>query len=440
MGRLSLLVGLGALAALPAGAAAAPSEWQQPVTLSERFGARPPGPTLAVGRTGAVVAAWARPRSAAGRPEVQAARRERPSLPFGSPVTIAVLAGVPGKSPATGVADDGTGTVGWLGDLSVRAARVPVAGPPEPPSIIASRGVFAGLDIGVDRAGTAVAVFAEGDFPSTSALRVVRASDRPADAAGFTAPVTLGATDSTELDLAVAPDGRAVAAWIGLEEAVWAASRDPATGWQPAVRLSGPGPARDPNVAIGEVGGAIVAWFESSPMVAIRDRSGAWSAPEAVAPAAPLPPGRGPAVATSFLGDTYAVAWRQGPAPLALRVAWRGNPARPWRVSAIASPPRNVGEPALVMSQSGDALVAWSQPLSGGSGVRARRVPRGGPLGPVETVFDRLRLARRARSGHRHRGRGHGGMGGPAVLGDLREEDPLRRRGQAFAPGLASAR
>ncbi len=377
---------LGAILLAAAPAAAAPAPWLAPAALSERFGVRPPGPTLAVGRTGAVVAAWARPRSAAGRPEVQVARRERPSVAFGSPVTIAVLASVPGKSPSTGVAGDGTGTVGWLGELSVRAARVPAAGPPEPAAIIASRGVFAGLDVGVDRSGTAVALFAQGDFPSTSALLAVRASDRAAGAAGFSAPVMLGATSSRELDLAVAPDGRAVAAWIGLEGAVWSASRDPAAGWRPAVRLSGPGPARDPNVAIGEIGGAIVGWFESSPMVAIRDRSGAWSAPEAVAPAGPLPPGRGPAVAIGFLGDTFAVAWRRGPAPLALRVAWRGNPTRPWRVSPIADPSRNVGEPALVMSQSGDALVAWSQPLSGGSGIRARRVPRGGPLGPVETV------------------------------------------------------
>jgi hypothetical protein len=81
-----------------------------------------------------------------------------------------------------------------------------------------------------------------------------------------------------------------------------------------------------------------------------------------------------------------AVAWRESPAPLALKVAWRGNPARPWRVSPIARAAGNVGPPRLVMARSGDALVLWTHPLGGGSQIRARRVPRGGPLGPVERV------------------------------------------------------
>lgn len=123
-------------------------------------------------------------------------------------------------------------------------------------------------------------------------------------------------------------------------------------------------------------------------MVALRGRTGSWSPAEAVAPAAPLPPGAKAAVAITPLGDAVAVAWRESPAPLALKVAWRGNPARPWRVSPIARAAgrRNVGAPRLVMARSGDALVLWTQPLAGGSQIRARRVPRGGPLGPVERV------------------------------------------------------
>ena len=89
-------------------------------------------------------------------------------------------------------------------------------------------------------------------------------------------------------------------------------------------------------MAIGELGDAAVSWFERAPMVALRARNGSWSPAEAVAPAAPLPPGAPTAVAIAPLGDAVAVAWRESPAPLTLKVAWRGNPARPWRVSPIA--------------------------------------------------------------------------------------------------------
>lgn len=365
-------------------AAAAPAPWSPPVALSSPTGVRPAGPAIAVGRTGAVAVAWVRSLDPGGSQVVEAARRARPTTPFGRTVAIDRFSGPAGPA-ALGVARSGIATVGWrTGNSGLPvAATLPPSGPASPFVALPATGLAERLSLGVDEDGAAVAVWLQPDLPSASLALV--AADRAPGAPGFSAPVTL-ATAATDPRLAVAPDGRAVAAWIGPEGAVWAAVRHRATGWRPAQRLSGAAPARGPSVAMGGIGGAIVGWLEDAPTIAILDPAGAWSAPEGVAPPGPLVAKDRPAVAMDLLGQTAAVAWRQGPAPLALRVAWRGNPARPWRVSRIADPARNVGEPALAMSQSGDALVAWSHPLASGADIRARRVPRGGPLGPVETV------------------------------------------------------
>ena len=73
----------------------------------------------------------------------------------------------------------------------------------------------------------------------------MQVAERPAGSVAISAPLALSAPGAAEPALAVAPDGRAVAAWIGPDRAVWAASRDPATAWQPAVRVSGPGAGGD---------------------------------------------------------------------------------------------------------------------------------------------------------------------------------------------------
>jgi hypothetical protein len=377
--RIAILAAA-ALAALPAAADAGPAPWRVPEEISGRLGSLPFGHDLAVGRTGAVVAAWDRRRAPAG---VEAARRERPSQGFGDPRTLEASALA--DNPAAGVAADGRTTVAWLRSLAPPWAVVlPPAGPSGPPAPFASGG-NRDLDIGVDRGGGAVAVFTTFE-PSSRPLALVQAADRPPAAAAFAAPVTLGPAGSSDPALAVAPDGRALAAWIGPDGAAWAALRDFAAGWGPPVRVSGPGPARAPAVAIGELGDAVVGWLEEAPMVATRGRSGAWSPPEAVTPPIAAAARGRVALAMAPLGEAVAVGWRQGPAPLSLRVAWRADSSRAWRVSHIASPPRNVGEPLLVMGRSGDALVAWSDPRPVGSRIRARRVPRGGPIGPVEDV------------------------------------------------------
>ena len=385
MTRRVVIVTLAVAAAVPGGAAAA-TPWQPPVALSSRAGPLTPGPQVAVARTGAVAVTWLRALGELGLSNaVEVARRARPAGRFQAPLELDRLDGLP-QGPVVSLAADGSGTAAWLRDRRPWLAIVPPSGPAAAVATVPGAGIAESLSVGVDRSGTAILLFTERDFPATSFLRTVQVAERPAGSVAVPAPLVLGPQGSTEPALAVAPDGRAVAAWIGPDRAVWAAWRDPATAWQPAIRVSGPGPARGVAVAIGELGDAAVSWFERAPMVALRARTGSWSPAEAVAPAAPLPPGARAALAMAPLGDAVAVAWRESPAPLALKVAWRGNPARPWRVSAIVRATGNVGPPKLVMARSGDALVVWTHPLTGGSQIRARRVPRGGPLGPVERV------------------------------------------------------
>ena len=385
MTRWVVIVALLPAVVLPAGAAAA-TPWQPPVALSSPAGPLTPGPQVAVAGNGAVAVAWLRAVGGLGLTNtVEVARRARPAGRFAPPLELDRLEGLT-QGPVVSLAADGSGTAAWVRERRPWLARVPPSGPATGVASVPGAGIAEDLSIGVDRAGTAILLFTERDFPATSPEPTVEAAERPAGSVAVSAPLALSPPGATEPALAVAPDGRAVAAWIGPDRRVWAASRDPATAWQPAVRISGPGPARGVAVAIGELGDAAVSWFERAPMVALRARTGSWSPAEAVAPAAPLPPGAPAAVAIAPLGDAVAVAWRESPAPLALKVAWRGNPARPWRVSPIARAAGNVGPPRLVMARSGDALVMWTHPLAGGSQIRARRVPRGGPLGPVERV------------------------------------------------------
>ena len=388
MARWVVIVTLAAAAAVPAAASAA-APWQPPVALSSPAGPLTPGPQVAVARNGAVAVTWLRALGELGLTNtVEVARRARPAGAFQPPLELDRLDGLT-QGPVVSLAADGSGTAAWLRQRRPWLTLVPPAGPATAVATVPGADTAEDLSVGVDRAGTAILLFTERDFPATTPyLRTVQVAERPAGSVAVSAPLVLGAPGSTEPALAVAPDGRAVAAWVGPDRAVWAASRDPATAWQPAVRISGPGPARGVAVAIGELGDAAVSWFERAPMVALRARNGSWSLAEAVAPAAPLPPGGRAAVAIAPLGDAVAVAWRESPVPLELKAAWRGNPARPWRVSPIAraAGTRNVGPPRMVMARSGDALVLWTHPLAGGSQIRARRVPRGGPLGPVERV------------------------------------------------------
>jgi hypothetical protein len=387
MARRLVILTLAAAAAVPAAGAAA-TPWRPPVALSSRAGPLTPGPQVAVARNGAVAVTWLQAVGELGLTNtVEVARRAQPAGSFQPPLELDRLAGLT-QGPVVSLAADGSGTAAWVRERRPWITRVPPSGPATAVATVPGAGIAEDLSVGVDRTGAAILLFTERDFPATSPLRTVEVAERPAGSVAVSAPLVLSAPGSTEPALAVAPDGRAVAAWIGPDHAVWAASRDPATAWQPAVRVSGPGPARGVAVAIGELGDAAVSWFERAPMVALRARDGSWSPPEAVAPAAPLPPGAPTALAIAPLGDAVAVAWRESPAPLTLKVAWRANPARPWRASPIARATgrRNVGPPRLVMARSGDALVLWTHPLTGGSQIRARRVPRGGPLGPVERV------------------------------------------------------
>jgi hypothetical protein len=386
MRRWIVILTLAAAGAVPAAAHAA-GPWQTPVALSSRAGPLTPGPQVAVARNGAVAVTWLQAVGRLGLTNtVQVARRARPAGPFPPPLELDRLEGLT-QGPVVSLAADGSGTAAWVRERRPWLTLVPPSGPAGAVATVPGAGIAEDLSVGVDRTGTAILLFTERDFPATSpVLRTVQVAERPAGSVAISAPLVLSAPGASEPALAVAPDGRAVAAWIGPDHAVWAAWRDPATAWQAAVRVSGPGPARGVAVAIGELGDAAVSWFERAPMVALRARDGAWSPAEAVAPAAPLPPGGTAAVAITPLGDAVAVAWRESPAPLALKVAWRGNPARPWRVSPIERGPGNAGPPRLVMGRSGDALVVWTHPLAGGSQIRARRIPRGGPLGPVERV------------------------------------------------------
>ena len=389
MARWVVIVTLAAAAAVPAGGAAA-TPWRPPVALSSPAGPLTPGPQVAVARNGAVAVTWLQAVGELGLTNtVEVARRARPAGAFQPPLELDRLAGLT-QGPVVSLAADGSGTAAWVRERRPWLTRVPPSGPATAVATVPGAGIAEDLSVGVDRTGTAILLFTERDFPATTPyLRTVQVAERPAGSVAVSAPLVLGAPGSTEPALAVAPDGRAVAAWVGPDRAVWAASRDPATAWQPAVRISGPGPAR------GCRGGHRRAGRRRRVVVREGSHGGAPRAQRLVVARGGRRSRRAPATGRAC-GRGDRAAGRRGGRRVArvtrprwtLKVGLARQPRPPWRVSPIAraAGTRNVGPPRLVMARSGDALVLWTHPLAGGSQIRARRVPRGGPLGPVERV------------------------------------------------------
>ena len=361
-------------------AAAATTPWTAPVTLWSGGRALPPTPGVAVGGNGATTIAWYQP--GLGPQAIRASRRARPAGTFGAPLTLSSFSHPAlGSQVSVAAAGDGAATVGWSRDEKPNTAVVPSSGPAGAPTAIPIAGVASDPAIAVDRRGAATAAWTEYPFLG-SPLSTIQVAQRAAGATTFGPPITLGAPGSTQSTLAVSIEDRAVVAWIGPDKAVWAASREPSTGWGAPVLIARGIHPSGPTVAIGDFGDVVLAWYDNGAMAASRHGNGVWDPAQRLESSRPSPPNSHPSVSVGRLG-TAIVAWRQGPAPLAIRAALRIDATGPWRLRPVARTTRNLGEPAAVTAFSGDALVAWSQPTGSGAQIYARRIR---PTGPLEQV------------------------------------------------------
>ncbi|HEX8207912.1 MAG TPA: hypothetical protein VF587_17745, partial [Solirubrobacteraceae bacterium] len=110
--------------------------------------------------------------------------------------------------------------------------------------------------VGAD--GAATAVFQTGD----AANAVLKAATKPAGAAGFGAPDTLSDPGASEQQVAVDDVGGAVVVWNQASSAVLASYRDPGDSFTDGDEISGGGSFGDPSVAMDAAGDAVAVWRE----------------------------------------------------------------------------------------------------------------------------------------------------------------------------------
>ena len=339
-----------------AGTAAAAPSWLPPQTLTATDSK---APVVAVAPDGTTVAAWSR---ASGTTSVVEAARRRPGQGFGTPV----LLGADASDPQVGIDAAGNATVAWeQEDAGVRAARLPAATGFEGAATVVPGGTGPRLAVGAG--GTAVALASVGG--------VLQAAIRPGagGAFGTAAPISAGAVDDP--DVAVAPDGRAVAAWVEggsvLRNARPANAAFATTG---TAQSDGSALAEaEPSVAIATDGDAVIAWTEDADDVAGGET--AVVASVAFGPPAPASSAgaaaRAPDLATAPDGRV-AGTWVRGGAVEVAELA-AGGSAFGNHAAAPSAPAANA-RPAVGIGADGATVVAWA----GGTAVHAARRPAAG--------------------------------------------------------------
>ncbi len=399
LARLPLAVlTLGALAVLPAPAAAAPV-WLAPADVAP--------PTIGIGSTaidadGTVLAVW---NANVPSGSVLRVAQRPPGGTWTAPVdlTPTITDHYVGE-PKIGIDDAGTATALWeyydqdgIGDNTtvLQSARRPRGGPwgaIEAVSAVAvSPDAVDRKDLAVTPGGALTAVWQFTDYGS--GYRVVSAR-RPAQGA-WEAPteLTTAAVAGGEALPRVAADdgGRAAAVWTQSPTVVLAASRDAAGAWDAPVTVSGaPGNVADPSVAMDASGTATAVWRRFSGVsrveTASRTASGPWSAPEFLSSAAANT--NEPQIAVDPDGQALA-AWRQTDGVNLLIRAKRRPAGGAWQATAddLSVTGQNALAPAAILDRAGNATVAWNRSNGTEPVVQAAHAsPSGAWTAPVDVA------------------------------------------------------
>src|SRR3954471_15804740 len=236
--------------------------------------------------------------------------------------------------------------------------------------------------IAVNDRGDAVAVWTGLDIGDV----VMRASVRPAGGA-WSKPKDLSVAAggiTTAADVAVAPDGRAVATW-SVGGAIEAAFYIPASGWAktntivPSTQLQS---AEFPRVAIDAGGNATVVWELLGiglPFPVIETAEGSpsagWTQPaDLQADASSTQPD----VAAAPGGGMVATWVRKKGGHAVIEAAQRSGPGAAWGNRVVVSDPGNdSATPSPAIDPQGDAVVAWDQKAAVGHLTYASSRPAG---------------------------------------------------------------
>ncbi|HEX7058319.1 MAG TPA: PKD domain-containing protein [Solirubrobacterales bacterium] len=199
----------------------------------------------------------------------------------------------------------------------------------------------------------------------------------------FSAPVDLSPS-STNPDVAISPQGEAVAVWRHFDIAsgkyvTQAATRAPGGSFSAPIDISVSSTAaapRDFHVAVGPGGAAALVWIQKDPdsvedpnqfsvLASVRPAGGSFSAPMIVSPL-PLVVGddaNNPGVAVDASGDVV-VAWQYNDSALAhslIQVSSRLAGASFAAPIPISDTSHDAGLPAVAMDATGEATVVWAE-------------------------------------------------------------------------------
>lgn len=217
--------------------------------------------------------------------------------------------------------------------------------------------------IGIDDAGTATAIWRQFDGSNTN----IQTAMLP-EGGSWSSPVTISSTPGNILlanpQIAVMPDGRAVAIWWepnGVTASVKAATFD--GSWSAPVDVSVPSSdiltAGFPQVAINASGYAVAVWIRSGGVnIQVLQSStlqfgGSWSTPVDLDSSFFLSV---PQVAIDAVGNAVAV-WVNGTTIREATLPFGGSWSSPTNLSAIG----NAGSPEVEMNPSGYAVATWNR-------------------------------------------------------------------------------
>lgn len=379
---MAVLVLLGALLAAPAAASAS---WLPAVDLSDPGAHFDLPPRIAVDDTGGSLAVWIQE---VNNQHALKAATKAPGDSFKPPIT---LASADAYKPEVAMNADGSAVVAWSrigSQWSIRAVSRTPEGDWRPAKTISGAAGGSGfeLDVAVDPAGRAVAVWTQGEY-------LVEAATMSPDGQ-WSPPVQLSKAGNNAWSPHVEIDpstGRATAVWYRWNNAgdtiVQVAEKEPGEEWREPEDLSPEGEnAYSPDIAVAG-GHAVIAWVCNDAIeAATRDSDGKWQPTETISE----PKAGEPSVGIDRNGDVLAL-WTIGPTKSGPRVAKSASlaPGGNWTepVTLTERMAGDGGAPQIAVTPDGRAIALWTiwngksrvvEAASGGVGI-----PWGSPVLPA---------------------------------------------------------
>jgi hypothetical protein len=233
------------------------------------------------------------------------------------------------------------------------------------------------VQVGLDEHGDAAAVWQSPENNTSVHHASVRAATKMAGSDAWQAPVNLSSALGGEQQIAVDPQGTAIAVWKEETESnyvrtnvIEAAIMIPDGAWGHSVQLSFGEHEAVPAVSLNEQGEAIVLWrhYEGQGATSVYAVSSAgavsgesWQGPVRIS-AAGEEEILGIGVGLNSQGDAVAVWERSAGADRAVMSATRAGSSGAWRPPVQLSNPNVSGAyPSVALDASGDAVSVWEE-------------------------------------------------------------------------------